>query len=39
MLDLWNGDDRKDMLQRIHHRKITGYPCANPECCVMKGVD
>ena len=35
ILDIWNGEKRKEMLQSIASRSRVGYPCNNPACCVM----
>lgn len=33
ILDIYNGERRKSILQKIKNREITEYPCTNPNCC------
>lgn len=33
LLDIFNGEKRKEILEGIRVRKFTDYPCVNPVCC------
>jgi len=33
LLDIFYGDKRKDIIEKIKHRFYKDYPCTNPLCC------
>jgi hypothetical protein len=33
LLDIFNGEKRKSIIQKIERREFTDYPCTNPKCC------
>ncbi|MBT6051230.1 MAG: radical SAM protein [Candidatus Scalindua sp.] len=33
ILDIFNGEKRRELIKRIENRDITDYPCTNPKCC------
>ena len=37
ILEAWNGERRRAVLEDIRERRITTYPCKNPRCCKLYG--
>jgi hypothetical protein len=35
ILDIWNGEKRKELINKVENRLIVDYPCVNPKCCEM----
>jgi hypothetical protein len=33
--ELWNGEDKQKVINRVLNREIKGYPCINPKCCLF----
>lgn len=33
ILDIYNGERRREIIRKIENREITDYPCTNPQCC------
>lgn len=33
ILEIYNGEKRKDIISKIQRREFTDYPCTNPRCC------
>jgi hypothetical protein len=32
---IWTGEKRMQMIKNVEERRITGYPCINPKCCLF----